>query len=325
MINKHYYGTREEWLELRNTLNGLGGSEVGSVLGLNPYSSAYEVWARRKGLIAPKADNEAMRQGRDLEDYVAQRFTEASGLEVHRVNAILTNDEYPHLFATIDRKVSNRDAGLECKTASALNAKAYRGGEFPASYYVQCCTYLAVTGLKTWYLAVLVLGKEFKVYALTRDANYQKEDFVDSVCYVAEDELVALNSAVTSWYETYIVGDGTPEVDGSSATTNAINEAFPVSNGETIDLMPYEANLRAYKELQAQSKEIETQMETIAQEIKAYMGESETAICDIAKVSWKSSSRKTLDAKAVKEKFGDIPDECYKVSSSRTFKITFNK
>ena len=27
-------------------------------------------------------DNEAMRQGRDLEDYVAQRFTEATGLKV---------------------------------------------------------------------------------------------------------------------------------------------------------------------------------------------------------------------------------------------------
>ena len=52
----------------------LGGSDVGAVLGMNPYRSPYSVWAEKTGRLPPKEDNEAMRQGRDLENYVAERF-----------------------------------------------------------------------------------------------------------------------------------------------------------------------------------------------------------------------------------------------------------
>ncbi len=50
-------------------------------------------------------DNEAMRQGRDLEDYVAQRFTEATGLKVRRANAIYQSEEHPLLLADFDRLI----------------------------------------------------------------------------------------------------------------------------------------------------------------------------------------------------------------------------
>ena len=70
--------TREEWLYDR--LKGIGGSDVGAVLGLNKYKSAYTLWAEKCGLLQDEEeDNEAMRVGRDLEQYVADRFTEATG------------------------------------------------------------------------------------------------------------------------------------------------------------------------------------------------------------------------------------------------------
>ncbi len=57
-------GTREEWLKDRN--KGIGGSDAGSVLGLNPWKSAYTLWCEKTGKITNNEDNEAMRQGRDL-------------------------------------------------------------------------------------------------------------------------------------------------------------------------------------------------------------------------------------------------------------------
>ena len=72
--------THDEWLALRRT--GIGGSDAGAIMGVSPYKGAYSVWADKIGKLPPIEDNEAMRQGRDLEDYVARRFAEKTGLRV---------------------------------------------------------------------------------------------------------------------------------------------------------------------------------------------------------------------------------------------------
>ena len=66
------------WLEYRK--KGIGGSDAGSICGLNPYATAISVYQdKTQEEITEKADNESMRQGRDLEEYVARRFMEESG------------------------------------------------------------------------------------------------------------------------------------------------------------------------------------------------------------------------------------------------------
>ena len=59
----------EEWLKYRRT--GIGGSDASTIIGLNPYNSLFRLYADKKGFISAKEDNEAMRQGRDFEEYVA--------------------------------------------------------------------------------------------------------------------------------------------------------------------------------------------------------------------------------------------------------------
>lgn len=75
------------WLAERRT--GIGGSDVAAILGLNEWTSPYTVWADKLGLLPEREDSEAMRQGRDLEHYVAERFSKVSGKRVRRVNRIL--------------------------------------------------------------------------------------------------------------------------------------------------------------------------------------------------------------------------------------------
>src|SRR5699024_12440638 len=62
-----------------------------------------------------ETDNEAMRQGRDLEEYVASRFMEATGFKVRRANAIFRNEAHPIMLADFDRLIVGQKAGLECK------------------------------------------------------------------------------------------------------------------------------------------------------------------------------------------------------------------
>ena len=73
---------KKEWLKYRK--QGIGGSDAGAVCGLNPYRTAMQVYQDKISEEIEEIDNEAMRQGREFEDYVARRFTEATGKKVRR-------------------------------------------------------------------------------------------------------------------------------------------------------------------------------------------------------------------------------------------------
>ncbi len=76
-------GRREEWLRLRKS--GIGGSDAGAVCGMNPFSSPAKVFQDKTSDEISELDSEAVRQGNDLEDYVARRFMKATGLKGMRL------------------------------------------------------------------------------------------------------------------------------------------------------------------------------------------------------------------------------------------------
>ena len=105
---------------------------------MNPYVSSIEVYLNKIGETPETADNEAMRQGRDMEDYVARRFSEKTGLKVWRSHQLYRSKEHPFMFADVDRMVVGEDAGLECKTVSAYGADKWKDGQIPVHYLLQC-------------------------------------------------------------------------------------------------------------------------------------------------------------------------------------------
>ena len=157
--------SHEEWLALRKT--GLGGSDAGAVCGLNPYSSPMKVFRDKTTEETEEPDSEAVRIGHDLEQYVAERFMEATGLKVRKSNFMYRSREHPFMIADVDRLVVGEDAGLECKTASAYNADKWKDGNIPLHYMMQCYHYMAVTGKRAWYIAAVILGQGFVWHKLT--------------------------------------------------------------------------------------------------------------------------------------------------------------
>lgn len=150
---------REEWLRLRKT--GIGGSDAGAICGMNPYSGPMKVFRDKTCEEIEDKDSEVLRQGRDLEDYVAQRFMEATGLKVRRSNYMYRSKEHPFMIADVDCLVAGEDAGLECKTVSAYNADKWKDGNIPLHYIIQCYHYMAVLKKRAWYIAAVILGQEF--------------------------------------------------------------------------------------------------------------------------------------------------------------------
>lgn len=312
--------TREDWLLERR--KSLGGSDMGAVLGLNKYRSPYAVWADKVGILPEQPDNEAMRQGRDLEDYVARRFEEKSGKGVQRLNYILRNDSAPHLHANIDRRVIGERSGLECKTASALSMKLYAGGEFPESYYAQCVAYLAVTEWQRWYLAALVLNKGFYIYQITTIPGETIPEWCESSVYVAPDEIDALKRCAADFWECYVEAEEPPPMDGEGSTTEALKTIYADSSDDTVDLFGRQPLLRDYMDLQSEKREIERRMEAIRQTVMKDMGNAEHAFCGDFSVLWTPQSRSTFDVKAFTR---DHPEadlsKYYHTSQFRKFSI----
>ena len=293
-----------EWRQARKA--SIGGSDAAAILRLSDYSSPYTVWAEKTGRIPEKEDNEAMRQGRDLEQYVADRFCEQTGKKVRRVNAIIKNDRYPFAHANIDRAVIGEHAGLECKTTSVLNLRKFANGEYPANYYVQCVHYMAVTGAEKWYLAVLVLGRDFLVYEIPRD----------------DDEIAALMQSESEFWE-LVKCNTPPAADGSKSTTDTINQMYSGVSDSSIELFGVDQLVESYIDAKSRKKLIEAEIAEHENQLKSLLGDYETGMTGIAKVTWKEQFRNTFDEKLFHEQFPQIDlSKFKKTTRTRVFKVS---
>ena len=307
--------SREDWLRERK--KGIGGSDVACVLGLNKYKSAFALYNEKKSEELEDFDNEAMRVGRDLEEYVASRFTELSGIKVRHENAILINEDFPFIRANVDRLCVGVKAGLECKTASTWNAKNFGKGEFPVNYYAQCVAYMAVTGLPDWYLAVLVMGKEFKVYKLTRDKDCDCPEWCECAVYVSDDEIESLVSACRDFWCEHIEKNVPPAVFNSN-DDEAITEACNPDSGQEIDMTGYLDKLTELTDLKRQIDELTAQKKQLEGEIKMFMGDCGKGYADGYKVSFTKQSRTTYDWRLFKENNPKIDLTPYKKTTEST-------
>ena len=307
MINEIAYNNKEEWLALRKEF-GIGGSDASAVIGFNPYKSAYTLWAEKTGRIPEFEGNLITEVGSYLEEFVAKLFERETGKKVRRKNRMIINTDYPWAFGDVDRVVVGEKAFLEIKTTNSFPImKQVRKGEFPEQYYSQVVHYLAVSGLEKAYLAVLIGCRDFKIFELERD----------------EDEIQALMMAEEEFWLGYVKTDTPPPADGSASTSDTLTTLYPDSNGDSVNLMAYESDLKQYMTYTALIKDIEKQRDEVANRIKAFLGESGRGESNNYKVSWTSSQRVSFDSKKFASDHSDMDlSNYYKTSNYRTFKVS---
>lgn len=301
----------QEWLELRK--QGLGGSDIGTMLGLNVYKSPYQLWLEKTGQIeAPDiSDKIAIQVGNELEDLVARIFTQQTGKAVQRDNKTHYHKDYPFLLANIDRKIVGEKALLECKTTSAFNKQQWEDDEIPASYIMQVQHYLNVLDYDKAYIAVIIGNHDFVWKEIQRD-----------------DELIEMytKEAIKFWNEN-VLKNVAPEVDGSLATKEALN----LADYEAINTLPmYKAQdeqIEQISVIKSQIKELNTLQTELENKIKSYMVEhdAEGLESDKFKVTWKEYSRTTIDSKKLKKELPEIYEQYSKTTSSKRFTVKENK
>lgn len=294
---------KTEWLRYRK--QGIGGSDAGAVCGLNPYRTAISIYQDKISDDIEDIDNEATRQGREFEDYVARRFMEATGKKVRRANAMFYDENNPFMLADVDRMVVGENAGLECKTASPFMADKWKDGNIPMSYQIQCYHYMSVCNADAWYIAVVIYGREFKFYRIERD-----QQVIDDLIQIEKD-----------FWENNVQRKVMPDPDGSKIADSVIAEYFKESKAMAIPLNGFNNKLKRREELLELMQKMDTEKKQIEQELKMYLGEAELAENEQYRVSWKSVHSNRIDEKRLKEEQPEIYEKYKRDISSRRFSI----
>ena len=297
----------EEWLALRRGY--VCGTDAGAIIGLNPYNSAFSVWAEKTGQVPEFQGNISTRVGSYLEDLVARLFMEETGKKVQRLNRMIVNHAYPWAAANIDREVIGEDAILEIKTTTSIGAiRKFRDGDYPEQWYGQIVHYMAVTGVQRAYLAALENNRELRIFELERN----------------EDEIRALMDAEKAFWENYVLPKKTPPVDGHSATSETIKQLFPFAGGDVADLSDMEDVFSQRKALKAQQEALKTQIDKLDNQFKVRMENADKACCGPYSVTWKEQKTAGLDREKIKADFPEIDFSKY-ASTSRVFRVTEKK
>ena len=280
--------SREGWLKYRK--KGICGTDAGAITGFNPYVSAFSVYKDKTSDEISEFDNEAMRQGRDMEDYVARRFMEETGKQVRRTNAIYENEKHPIMLADFDRLIVGEKAGLECKTVSPYSADKWSDGKIPMHYQMQVQHYLAVSGYDCWYIAALIFGRDFIIRKIERD-----EELINNLIVIEEN-----------WWEKHIVENTIPEPDGSTAYTKLLNEYYHSDRDKTVKLYGMDKTLERRGEIDSLIKKLNIEKEAIDQRIKINLEDASYGETEKYKVSWIDTVQNRIDSKKLKAENPDI-------------------
>jgi putative phage-type endonuclease len=299
----------EEWLSWRR--QGIAGSDVGAICGVDKYKSAIAVYLEKTGQVAEREDNEAMRFGRLLEEVVADEFSRRTGYKLQRRNAILQHPEKEWVLGNIDRLILDAERGngiLEIKTASEYVRKEWEEGDIPEAYQLQLQWYLYITGLTWGAFAVLIGGNTFRYHIVERD-----------------DELIYLAVQICEYFwHHHVLARIPPLPDGSEKTAELLTRMYPEGEVDRTTVLPDEAEelVAQWEQAERDIQEAEQRKRKAENRLKALIGHHEIGLTPTHRVTWKNIARRTVDVKALKEKRPDIYKQFIRPAVSRRFSIT---
>jgi predicted phage-related endonuclease len=238
-------GTRE-WYQARQ---GIGGSDVASVMDKNPWKSAYTLFMEKSGKqwkdLPPSI---AMQMGTAFEPVIRQLFADNNSewLTVHETGTWASIEE-PRSVANVDGIIEWSDGSL-----GVLEIKFSRmyWDQLPEHYNLQVQHYLSVLGLKRG-IVVAVAGGDWKEFEVVRDDSLVKE----------------MKSRVQAFYG-FLDTDKAPDYDGSESTYETVRELSEGLQDGEIELGSLWANLLQAK---SESEHWETQFKAHKSAVLAFM------------------------------------------------------
>lgn len=258
------HANKQTWLAMRRT--GIGGSDVSALVGMSRWTAPIELWEDKTGRI-PLTDgylSEEAEMGVLLEPVVRDRFARVHNVEV-QLAGMFRSSRRPWMLANPDGLVvtANGFEGYEGKTCGPWQAHEWGTADEPIvadHAELQAHWGMAVTGLPGWWVACLVSGQR-NVYR-----------------YVARDEVIVNDLVEISklWWDTYVLGDVEPPVDGSDACTEYISKRYRLTSPDTsveVDAEEFDELTGLRSKLLQAEKDAKRDHEALKNRVRRHIGE----------------------------------------------------
>jgi len=286
---------------------GIGGTDIGAILGLSPYKTPLELWSELvSGEDALPRDLLHLRYGQHTESFVAREFERFSNLFTVKHEPTLFHKAHGYMFGHIDRFVLDTPDTpavvdgfvtaqrlLECKTSSAFSKSDWGEpgtDQVPPLYLVQCAWYLAITECERADLAVLIGNSDFRVHTIERDL---------------ELEGLLISHAQNFWHE-HVLSKTPPEPSNLQDAAVLFPKEAPDSCVQADESIL--KSLQAYKESCSKSQMLSDECERLKLEILSYMGHAEKlSLGSKTLATWKCAKpSQRIDTKALALAHPDI-------------------
>lgn len=292
----------EQWHKDR--LNGIGGSEASTVLGINPWQTRLQLYDKKveRKIDLSSSDNIRFKLGHILEPLIAEEYTKKTG-RILESRPQKIHPLFPFMNGNIDReiiisnknKIQTSNGILEIKTKGAFIN--WEGNEIPPYYIAQLQHYLAIYGYNWGSFAILDFNKfEVTITDVERDDNL-------------------INKIITEEAKFWdlVQNQTPPEIELSHPMTEEyLKELYSQSEPITVDISNNEEatlHARDLKELKIMYKDLEKTELKCKNYFMNLMKEADTLIGDNFKITWKNDKDST---KFNVDKFKEENKELYK-------------
>lgn len=307
----------EQWLANRSL--GVGGSDIGTICGVNNYSTARLLYFKKTGQYEDsdafkfsETSLERMGWGHKLEPIVADEYMARTGNRIVICPATLQHKDFPWRLANVDRIIVDENEKpigiLEVKTTDSRMAKNWEEGEIPISYIYQLQWYLDILDLDFGAFATLVGGNQFVMIDVVRN----------------KDLLAEMNRAGDTFWNHNVKNMIEPEISGSEADGKFNKELYSeVEKGSEVTLAEEEDDeLAAFiVEGKALIKATQKDVDMAIHKLQSKMMNSEIGHTNGHTLKWSPRMQQRLDSDKLKVEYPEIYDKCRKTLKFRVFSV----
>ncbi len=304
------------WLAART--RGIGGSDVGPICGVSPFTSARQIYLNKTGQYTDamkpgEAAQERMRFGHLLEPVVADEYARRAKDEIkaiYTVDATLCHKDFPWALANVDRLIEYADGTLgilECKTTSEYGNDEWDSGEILMTYIYQLNWYLWILGLEKGAFACLVGGNKFYHYDVWRNDELLNETIIPAAKSFWFDNVLKLQEPLMQASDTDFA--------------NTLYSSVVKNSEKTLDSDVANDLARTVFECKVQIKEITSTMEEAQNRLKDMLQDTEIGYTKDFTVKWSPRSQIRVDTDLLKTKFPEIYTQVQKKIEFRAMSV----
>lgn len=311
-----------EWKAVRN--KGIGGSDIGAICGVSPFSSARQIYFNKTGQFEEAmqpgaASRERMHFGHLLEPIVADEFARREltadkgreGWKLTELGATVCHKDASWMRANVDRLILDKEGKivgiLECKTTSEYNNEEWEDGDILLSYIYQLNWYMYILDIKWGAFACLVGGNKFYSYEVYRNDGLLENTLVPAAKNFWFNNVLALKEPELQATDTVFANDTYSDVKK--------NSEIMLEDEESDNLAAVVA------ECKAKIKELKATMEEAMNRLKDRIKDNEIAYCRNHTVKWSPRSQMRVDTTMLKTDFPEVYERCKYKSDFRVMTV----